>query len=192
MSSKPAMNPTDSRKRPAGSGYDSTFAVMVLSSIALSVFLFQMSPGPRSESKPFDSFEDFYPFYISQHQDETCRRLHVVGTTLVLVLTALNPSVLLCGILAASVGTGACHALRGQSTGIAEMALMMCTMQLCMRKLSGGWWAGLRIPLLAYSFAWAGHFFFELNTPATFLYPAYSLGGDLRMWAEVVFGQRQF
>ena len=27
-------------------------------------------------------FARFYPFYLSQHSDRTCRRLHFVGTTL--------------------------------------------------------------------------------------------------------------
>ena len=30
-------------------------------------------------------FSKFYPFYLSQHADRTCRRLHFVGTTLGLV-----------------------------------------------------------------------------------------------------------
>ena len=30
----------------------------------------------------FASFEEFYPFYLSQHQDQTCRRLHFVGSSL--------------------------------------------------------------------------------------------------------------
>ncbi len=33
----------------------------------------------------YRSFSAFYPFYLSQHQDRTCRRLHFVGSTLVLV-----------------------------------------------------------------------------------------------------------
>jgi hypothetical protein len=28
------------------------------------------------------SFTEFYPFYLSQHNDRTCRRLHFAGTTL--------------------------------------------------------------------------------------------------------------
>lgn len=48
----------------------------------------------------FDSFEDFYPFYLSEHSDRTCRRLHFVGSTLVLAclvyfLISFNPLLLL-------------------------------------------------------------------------------------------------
>jgi len=34
----------------------------------------------------FQSFSTFYPFYLSQHANRTCRRLHVVGSTLVLAV----------------------------------------------------------------------------------------------------------
>jgi len=34
----------------------------------------------------FASFREFYPFYLSQHAHPTCRRLHVVGSTLVLAV----------------------------------------------------------------------------------------------------------
>lgn len=34
------------------------------------------------ESATYRSFGEFYPFYLSQHADPTCRRLHFVGTTL--------------------------------------------------------------------------------------------------------------
>lgn len=35
-------------------------------------------------SKKYQSFSEFYPFYLSEHADLTCRRLHFVGSTLVL------------------------------------------------------------------------------------------------------------
>jgi hypothetical protein len=38
--------------------------------------------------------------------------------------------------------------------------------------------------------AWAGHFFFEHNRPATFRHPLYSLWADLRMLFEVLSGRR--
>lgn len=34
----------------------------------------------------FQSFSAFYPFYLSQHANRACRRLHVVGSTLVLAV----------------------------------------------------------------------------------------------------------
>lgn len=30
----------------------------------------------------FQSFKEFYPFYLSQHQNVTCRKLHFIGTLL--------------------------------------------------------------------------------------------------------------
>lgn len=32
----------------------------------------------------YASFEAFYPFYIHEHSNRTCRRIHVVGTSLVI------------------------------------------------------------------------------------------------------------
>ena len=36
----------------------------------------------------FNSFAEFYPYYLSEHENLTCRRLHFVGSTLILVLLA--------------------------------------------------------------------------------------------------------
>lgn len=43
--------------------------------------------------------------------------------------------------------------------------------------------------VLPYAFAWVGHFFFEHNRPASFIYPTYSLLGDLRMFAGMATGE---
>ena len=37
-------------------------------------------------SETYSSFREFYPFYLSEHADRTCRRLHFAGSTLVLVV----------------------------------------------------------------------------------------------------------
>src|SRR6266852_2495505 len=34
----------------------------------------------------FASFREFYPFYLSEHRNATCRKLHFAGTSLVLGL----------------------------------------------------------------------------------------------------------
>ncbi|MBV8656992.1 MAG: DUF962 domain-containing protein [Burkholderiales bacterium] len=36
----------------------------------------------------YPSFASFYPYYLSEHQNRTCRRLHFIGSTLVLALLA--------------------------------------------------------------------------------------------------------
>ena len=37
----------------------------------------------------YTTFRDFYPFYLSEHRNPTCRRLHFVGSTLVLVIVVV-------------------------------------------------------------------------------------------------------
>ena len=37
----------------------------------------------------FASFREFYPFYLGEHSNRHCRRLHVAGSTLVLLVIAL-------------------------------------------------------------------------------------------------------
>jgi len=46
-----------------------------------------MSNAP-SEAKAlhFSSFSEFYPYYLSEHQNDSCRRLHYIGSTLVLLI----------------------------------------------------------------------------------------------------------
>ena len=96
----------------------------------------------------YRTFAAFYPFYLTEHVNPVSRRLHVVGTSLVIACLALG-------------------VLRDARFFIAA-------------------------PLVGYGFAWIGHFVFEKNRPATFMYPLYSLMGDFRLWFEVVTGQRPF
>tara|TARA_R110000782_G_scaffold33581_5_gene80851 strand:+ start:1672 stop:2007 length:336 start_codon:yes stop_codon:yes gene_type:complete len=42
---------------------------------------------PASD-KTFQSFAEFYPFYLSEHANDTSRRLHYIGSLLVLVVLA--------------------------------------------------------------------------------------------------------
>ena len=36
----------------------------------------------------FQRFREFYPFYLTEHSNRTCRRLHFAGSTLALVFLA--------------------------------------------------------------------------------------------------------
>ncbi len=107
-------------------------------------------PDPSSPNSSFACFADFYEFYLGEHANRTCRRMHFVGTTLAL----------------------------------------FCLIAFA---LSGGvlWWL-LSALGVGYGFAWAGHFFFEKNRPATFKYPIYSLMGDWVMWWEILRGRIAF
>ncbi len=41
----------------------------------------------NNDHHQYQSFHEFYPFYLSEHSDPICRRLHFVGSSL--VITAL-------------------------------------------------------------------------------------------------------
>ncbi|PRY90638.1 DUF962 domain-containing protein [Mongoliibacter ruber] len=38
--------------------------------------------------KKFNSLRDFYPYYLSEHLNPTCRKLHFIGTALLFVILA--------------------------------------------------------------------------------------------------------
>ncbi len=99
--------------------------------------------------KQYQTFGDFYPYYLSEHRNATCRTLHFIGSSLVLVALA--------------------------------MALVT----------RNAWWFAA-MPLAGYGFAWAGHFFFEKNRPATFTYPLYSFAGDWVMYFQLLVGKIKF
>lgn len=37
---------------------------------------------------PYRQFRDFYPYYLSEHRNRSCRRLHFLGSGLVLAVLA--------------------------------------------------------------------------------------------------------
>jgi hypothetical protein len=71
----------------------------------------------------------------------------------------------------------------GTSIALALLIASMVTQQ---------WWLVAVAFLQGYALAWAGHFFFERNKPATFRYPGFSLMGDWRMWWDILTGRQRF
>ena len=52
--------------------------------------------SPPAPGESYQSFGQFYPYYIHEHSNRTCRRIHVIGTGLVVVIlgvaiATLNP-----------------------------------------------------------------------------------------------------
>lgn len=43
---------------------------------------------PVQNLQTFERFADFYPYYLKEHGDSTCRRLHFIGTSLVILILA--------------------------------------------------------------------------------------------------------
>ena len=57
-----------------------------------------------TDPKAFKTFAEFYPFYLGEHSNRTCRRLHFVGSTLSLICLVMlfasgRPQYLLYGLL---------------------------------------------------------------------------------------------
>lgn len=64
-----------------------------------------MTNGPAAiDPKSFRSFEEFYPYYLSEHSHRACRVMHFIGSTLALACLGLalihgRPIYLLIGLL---------------------------------------------------------------------------------------------
>ncbi len=62
-----------------------------------------MSDTPVPKQR-FTTFREFYPFYLSEHRDRKCRRMHFAGSSLALLFVAIavvtrNPWWLLAGLV---------------------------------------------------------------------------------------------
>ncbi|MES2635119.1 MAG: Mpo1-like protein [Pseudomonadota bacterium] len=47
------------------------------------------APATGTDPRTFTSFAQFYPFYLTEHSNLTCRRLHFAGSSLSLVCLAM-------------------------------------------------------------------------------------------------------
>ena len=62
--------------------------------------------GWRPDNYQYKSLKEFFPFYMSQHANRTCRRLHFIGTTLGLVLAVLAVATQTWWLLAVAIVQG--------------------------------------------------------------------------------------
>ena len=63
-----------------------------------------LASATATDPRAFKSFGEFYPFYLKEHSNRTCRRLHFAGSTLslvclVMLIATRNPLWLLAGLL---------------------------------------------------------------------------------------------
>ena len=133
------------------------------------------------------NYSSFHSFYLEEHRDPTCRVLHVIGTSLVIATALLkHPKAIPHLCLGVSGGLFLCEYLSPLRNGVVEfIALFVVTaVSGVLAKEKFPW----QLLLMGYFFAWVGHAFFEHNTPATFIYPTYSLLSDFRMWYQMLTG----
>lgn len=140
------------------------------------------------ENERITSFEEFWPYYLSEHRSPASRRLHFLGTSGWLASLAGSLAVNPVGFGAALAGFGGLMAhgvKKGEADGprLAHIAGMIGLPTLASPVLFP---AGV---VFAYACAWVGHFAIENNRPATFKYPLWSLAGDLKMWSHMVRGR---
>lgn len=139
-------------------------------------------------SERFQSFDQFWPYYLSEHRDATSRRLHFVGTSGFLGACALstlsNPLMFPAAMAGmALIGYHATTRAEPKSRSLIHVLAMIAL------PTAAAPFTFLPGVVFAYGFAWAGHYRFEHNRPATFQYPVMSLTSDFRMWGHMLRGR---
>jgi len=137
-------------------------------------------------SPRLSSFSEFFPYYLGEHRNPTCRILHFFGTAgfFAVVGASLWSRPAQFGLaLLAMVALGIVGDLIERRRNAAPALLAMIVIGVAAQPwiLVGVVWA--------YAFAWIGHFKIEHNRPATFVYPLWSLLGDFRMWGLMARGR---
>ncbi|HJK91894.1 MAG TPA: DUF962 domain-containing protein [Polyangiaceae bacterium LLY-WYZ-15_(1-7)] len=134
-----------------------------------------------------ESYDDFWPHYLSEHRNANSRKLHFVGTTGFLtgcVASAVtNPFGF--GLAMAGFATIFRDGMKkeAEKPPLGHVAAMIALPTLASPIFFP---AGV---VTAYACAWAGHFGLEKNRPATFGYPLWSLFSDFKMFGHMLRGQ---
>ena len=145
-----------------------------------------MGKSRNVDTKPYTSWASFYPYYLEEHSNPSCRILHVIGTSLVFLLSTLKyPYIIVHMVTGMSLGCILCEYLAPLPNGIVEFLLLFVIVGISC-KLSNHKYPWILL-VLGYLPAWIGHTFYEHNRPATFIYPTYSLISDFHMWYQMLF-----
>jgi hypothetical protein len=96
----------------------------------------------------------------------------------------LKPKVLLSLLVAISVGYMLSEILSGYQYGFIEFGTFGAIFVMGNIHLTQS--TGYEIILPGYALSWVGHFFFERNVPASWIYPIYSFLGDYRMCYDTI------
>jgi hypothetical protein len=139
-----------------------------------------------TENQRIRTFQEFWPYYLKEHQKSRCRHLHFIGTS-GFVLFLLSQILMVFPQMIACVGIGLLIAYvlfeqEGKRNAFWILLTMIILMAVASPVILGG-------VFFAYFWAWIGHFMIEHNRPASFVYPLWSLTGDFKMWIEMLKGK---
>ena len=133
------------------------------------------------------SLREFWPYYLSEHSNPRSRALHFVGTTGFMascVASAVTSPIAFPAAVAGMLAIGKKGVeLEKKQRPFKHVLGMLALPTLASPVLFP---AGV---VFAYGCAWAGHFGFEKNRPATFQYPLMSLASDFKMWSHMARGK---
>lgn len=166
-----------------------TFAI-VISSIVLQIQnhppLVDYMSKNISSTKPYATFEEFYPYYLSQHSQKTTRQFHYIGTALSFAYFLTKPTLSIPMIAGGLAAYSIIPFSRHLATGLIEVILFLFIYFTSGRLLTKSLMQTCTPLILGYGFSWIGHFSFEHNKPAAFIYPTYSFLGDVHMLYDAV------
>jgi hypothetical protein len=163
--------------------------ILLASLVVGNVDLMRLSlTGPRHAKKQFTDFDSFYSFYLTEHTDIVCRRLHVIGTSIIGLIVLKRLRLVMPLVATGCIGYALMFVFFGIAHGFFEFGLMLCAYVALNKWCGNALLLCLSVPACGYAFAWVGHFFFELNKPASFIYPTFSLMSDFRLWYDVLSG----
>jgi len=169
------------------------FALFTHGQLPLQLKLWKIGFSERAAvpSKPFKTYATFYPFYLSEHSHPICRLFHFIGTNIVVLYCVFARPLYILSLMASlGVGFVVNELTRNIETGVVEALVMLAIFVTFNYQLTRTY--GIQVLLVGYLFAWIGHFVFEKNRPATFIYPAYSLLSDFRMAFDLYVGNLKF
>ncbi|CAF1188331.1 unnamed protein product [Rotaria sordida] len=181
------------RKRTA-SIYGGLFCTLVIILSSITIQIRNIPPlndyisKNISSTKPYETFEEFYPHYLRAHTQKTTRQFHYIGTTLFLLYILTKPTLLIPMIAGGLAAYSIIPFVRHLSTGLPEVILFLIIYFTGGKLLTHSFTKAFIPLLLSYGFSWIGHFGFEQNKPAAFVYPTYSFFGDIQMMYDAIKG----
>lgn len=130
------------------------------------------------------TFNQFWVFYLNEHQNKISKILHFIGTSSFLSFQIwgilLEPVAYTVALMGFSL-----IAWHGFSLGEATQGRWLHVLAMMVGPLWVLPFVFLPSMISAYACAWLGHFVFEKNRPATFHYPLWSFISDLKLFGKM-------